>query len=162
MEQLHRIAEYTLNNLKSAIDAGMIIYDVDLQKWGLHAKNILGFEDTRFKASDWWVWKFKRTHRITLRKVNKFMTRKRLEDEEKLNVNTENFVNEVKPYITQYGRENVCNSDQSGFQLEMHSGRTLAIEGTRQVECVVQSILYNTSMFFSLFDARFAGIKFVI
>ena len=59
MEKLHRIAEHTLNNFKSAIDAGMIIHDLDLQKWGLHAKNILGFEDTRFKASDWWVWKFR-------------------------------------------------------------------------------------------------------
>ena len=53
MEKLHRIAEYTLNNLKSAIDAGMIVHDVDPRKCGLHAKNILGFNDTRFKASDW-------------------------------------------------------------------------------------------------------------
>ena len=56
----------------------------------------------------------------------------------------ENFVNEVKPYITQYGSENVYNSDQSGFQLEMHSGRTLEIESTRQVECVVQFIFSTT------------------
>ena len=96
MEKLHRIAEYTLNNFRSTIDAGMIIYDVDLQKWGLHAKNILGFEDTQFKAFDWWVWKFKRTHRITFRKVNKFITRKTLEDKEKLKGNAENYVNEVK------------------------------------------------------------------
>ena len=53
-------------------------------------------------------------------------------------------MNEVKPYITQYGIENVYNSDQSGFQLEMHSGRTLSIKGTRQVECVVQSISSTT------------------
>ena len=61
-----------------------------------------------------------------------------------LKVNVENFVNEVKPYITQYGRENDYNSDQSVFQLEIHSGRTLAIEGTRQVKCVVQSISSTT------------------
>ena len=48
-------------------------------------------------------------------------------------------MNEVKPYITQYGTENFFNSDQSGFQLKIHPERTLAIEGTRQVECVVQS-----------------------
>ena len=28
MEKLHRIAEYTLNNIKSAIDASMIVHDV--------------------------------------------------------------------------------------------------------------------------------------
>ena len=95
MEKLHRIAEYTLNNFKNAIDAGMIIHDVVLQKWGLHAKNILGFDDTRFEASDRWVWTFKRTHQITSRKINKFITRKILEDKEKLKVSAENFVNEV-------------------------------------------------------------------
>ena len=135
MEKLHRIAEYTLNNFKSAIDAGMIVHELDLRKQGLHAKNILGFEDSRYEESNWWVWRFKRTHRITSRKFSKFITRKKLQDEEKLKVNTEIFVNEVQPNITQYGRENVYNSDQSGFLLEMHSGKTLAIEGARQVEC---------------------------
>ena len=53
-------------------------------------------------------------------------------------------MHKVKPYITQYGRENVYNSDQCEFQLEMHSGRTLAIEGRRQVECVIQSISSTT------------------
>ena len=120
------------------VNAGMGISH--LNSWlcivrNLYAKNILGFEDSQFEESDWWEWRFKRTHRITSRKFNKWITRKTLEDKEKLKVNTENFLNEVKPYITQYGRENVYNSDQSGFQLEMHSGRTLAIEGTRQVEC---------------------------
>ena len=52
MEKLHCIAVYTSNNFESAIDAGMIVHDVDLRKWGLHAENILGFEDSRFKASD--------------------------------------------------------------------------------------------------------------
>ena len=81
---------------------------------------------------------------MTSRKVNKFITRKTLEDKEKLKINADNFGNEVKPYITQYGRENGYNSDRSGFQLEMHSRRTLVIEGTRQVECVVQSISSTT------------------
>ena len=79
MENLQWGSEYTLNNFKSAIDAGMIVHYVVLRKWGLHAKNILGFEDSWFKASDWWVWKFKQTHRITSRKVNKFITIKTLE-----------------------------------------------------------------------------------
>ena len=74
MEKLHRIAENTLNNFKSAIDAGMIVHNVDLWKWSLNAKSILGFEDSRFKTSYWWVWRFKRIHRITSRNVNKFNT----------------------------------------------------------------------------------------
>ena len=49
MEKLHRITEYTLNNFKSAIDAGTIIYDVDLQKWGLNSENILGLKSYDLK-----------------------------------------------------------------------------------------------------------------
>ena len=51
-----------------------------------------------------------------------------------------NFIGEVKPLIEQYGIENVYNTDQSGFQLALHSERTLAVEGKKKVECVVQSI----------------------
>ena len=143
MEKLHRITEYTLNNLK----CNWCWYDSSRcrpTKWGLHAKNIIAFDDTRFKASDWWMWRFTRTLRTTLRKNNKFVTRKTLEDKEKLKVRAEISVNEVKPYITKYGTENVYSLDQSEFQLEMHSGRTTAIEGKRQVECVVQSISSTT------------------
>ena len=53
-EKLHRIAEYTLNNFKSAIDAGMIIHDVDLQKWGLHAEKSLVLKTHDLKHLTGW------------------------------------------------------------------------------------------------------------
>ena len=34
--------------------------------------------------------------------------------------------------IGHYGFENIYNSDQSGFQLKLHAGRSLAIEGTKR------------------------------
>ena len=70
-----------------------------------------------------------------------------------LKVSAKNFVYEVKPYTIQYERENVYNSNRSGFQLEVHSGRILTIEGTRQVECVVQSICST------LFNPRFLRME---
>ena len=36
------------------------------------------------------------------------------------------------------------NSDESGFQLVIHSGRSLACEGQKKVECVVQSVSSTT------------------
>lgn len=57
---------------------------------------------------------------------------------------SDEFLQKVKPYFAKYGSENIYNSDQSGFQLEIHSGRTLAEEGTKQVTCVVQSITSTT------------------
>jgi len=43
-----------------------------------------------------------------------------------------------------YGFKNINNSDQSEFQLELHADRSLAIEGTRKIECTVQSVLATT------------------
>lgn len=38
------------------------------------------------------------------------------------------------------GPNNIYNSDQSGFNLEMHAGRTLAYMGTLKVESLAQSV----------------------
>lgn len=38
MEKLKRISEYTIHNMKNAIDGGMIIHDIDLRRWALQAK----------------------------------------------------------------------------------------------------------------------------
>jgi len=43
----------------------------------------------------------------------------------------------VKPLIEQFGSENIFNSDQNDFQLEIHSGRSLSNEGVKKVECAV-------------------------
>lgn len=144
MEKLQRISDYTLNNFKIALDGSMIIHDIDLRKWALHAQKLLQFEDVRFKASDKRLWRFKKEHRITSRKINKFITRKTLESSEALKLSAANFVERVKPYIELHGKQNIYNSDQSGFQLEIHSGRTLAVEGTKRVECLIQSISSTT------------------
>ena len=70
--------------------------------------------------------KFKRAHRITSQKITKFITRKTLEDSKDLTKTAEEFMNNVKSFVNDIGLENVYNSDQSGFQFEMYSGRTLA------------------------------------
>ena len=88
--------------------------------------------------------KFKRAHRIASRKITKFITRKTLEDSKDLTKTAEDFINNVKSVINEIGLKNVYNLDQSGFQFEMHFGRTLANQGSKEIECVVQSISSTT------------------
>ena len=85
--------------------------------------------DARFKASKKWVDKFKRAHRITSRKIRKFITRKTSENSQHLTTTAEEFINNFKSVINDIGLENIYNSNQSGFQFEMHSGRPLANHG---------------------------------
>lgn len=42
------------------------------------------------------------------------------------------FIENVKYYVERYGTENVYNSDQSGFRLEFHAGRTLIQQGIKK------------------------------
>ena len=46
--------------------------------------------------------------------------------------------------VAKYGPENLYNFNQSGFELEIHSGRTVAIEDTKEVEIVEQSVPSTT------------------
>ena len=107
------------------------------RQWALKAYKELGDNSMVFKASRKWIYNFEKAHRIVSRKVTMFITRKTLEDKEVLKTKATEFVNEINPLVARFGPENLYNSEQSGLQLEIHSGRTLAIEGTRKVECTV-------------------------
>ncbi|EZA50281.1 hypothetical protein X777_11292 [Ooceraea biroi] len=52
----------------------------------------------------------------------------------------EEFVNQVKPYINVIGEGSTYNADESGFNLEIHSGRTLTNMGAKRVEATIQSL----------------------
>jgi len=127
---LKQISEYILNNFN------IVLHDIDLARWAVRAQEDLNVPG--FKASMRWIQKFKVIHNIVSRKITKFVTKKSIlanvELEEKCNL----FIKNVKYQITQYGAENIYNSDQSGFQLELHAGRTLAYKGTKRIESVVQ------------------------
>ena len=139
-EVLMRVSEYVLNKFRSAVNTGRIVHDRDLRRWALKAYNDEGNKNILFKASRSWVHNFKKAHHIVSRKITKFVTRKTLEDDEKLKTIAQNFVQEVKPLVKEYGLDNVYNSNESGFQLEIHSGRSLACKGQKKVEYVVQSV----------------------
>ncbi|KYQ49302.1 hypothetical protein ALC60_11634 [Trachymyrmex zeteki] len=94
---------------------------------------------TSWNASKKWIHNFKQKHHIVSRKINKFITQKTLTDINKLEIEANNFVEKVKQEISLIGAENVLNSDQSGFNLEMHTGHTLSFKGQQQIETLTQS-----------------------
>lgn len=119
-----------------------MIHDIDMSRWALRAQQEISVPG--FTASKQWVNRFKKAHSIVSRKITKFITKKILQSKEHLEAKSNRFVENVKYYITRYGFENIYNSDQSGFQIELHSGRFLAIEGTKKIECIAQSISATT------------------
>jgi len=73
------------------------------------------------------------------RKITKFVNRSAARDKEQLQTACQEFISTVKSYINLFELENIYNADESGFNLELHSGRTLTTQGIKTVESVVQS-----------------------
>ena len=91
-----------------------------------------------FVASDFWLYKFKTTNRIVSRKINRTVTPRFVRDEVDIRQKADQFIttvnNEMKNFMPY-----IFNLDQSGFNYEMHTGRTLPIKGLLQVTALVQS-----------------------
>ncbi|XP_029162654.1 uncharacterized protein LOC114934181 [Nylanderia fulva] len=141
-DKLKKISTFTLNKFHEGIEKGIIIHDIDIARWAIRAQkevNLLGFT-----ASLSWVKRFKLAHNIVSRKITKFITKKHLASDKDLEARSKSFIENVKSFIIQYGIENVYNSDQSGFQLEFHFGRSLSPIGIKKVERIVQSISATT------------------
>jgi len=143
-DKLSYISKFTYDKFTAAVESGFMVHDIDIKRWALQAQEEIGNLNPIFQASYSWVSRFKKTHRIVSRKVTNFVTRRTLEDSVDLQKTTDDFLNTVKPLIEQFGSENVYNSDQSGFQLEIHSGRSLSHQGIRKVQRVVQSLASTT------------------
>lgn len=144
IEKLSYISKFTHDKFTAAVESGFMVHDIDLKRWALQAQEEIGNLNPIFKASHSWIARFKKSHRIVSRKVTKFVTRRTLEDSVDLQQSADNFLETVKPLIEQFGSENIYNSDQSGFQLEIHSGRSLSNQGEKKIERVVQSISSTT------------------
>jgi len=123
----------------SALCKLLPIHDLDIRRWALNARNQLQLSADFFKASEKWIYNFKQKHRIVSRKINKFITQKTLTDANKLKIEANNFVEKIKTEMSLVGIKNVFNSDQSGFNLEMHTRRTLSFKGQQKIETLTQS-----------------------
>lgn len=66
------------------------------------------------------------------RKVNKFIMQK--SDQIKFKEQATEFVDDISRLISDIGECNIFNTDQSGFNLEMHTGRTLSFKGELKIE----------------------------
>lgn len=136
-EKLIYISHYVLNHFKEANNEQRIIHDLDLRQWALEAKEQIDLPS--FKAGPTWILNWKRKYKIVSRKITKFVNRSLMRDKAQLEIACQEFVSTVKPFIGLYGTENIYNADESGFNLEVHSGRTLTTQGVKTVETLIQS-----------------------
>ena len=136
------MTEYVLQKFEEGCDRRSIIHNMNLRLWVLEAKDQVGLPE--FKASKWWIWKFKNVHKIVSRKITTFRTQFTFENIGNLKDVAQSFVSNVRSNIPAIGVEEIYNADECGFNLEIHSGRTLTKSGTKTVEAMVQSVSSTT------------------
>jgi len=72
-DKLAFITEYVLQKFEETCNKRSIVHDMNLRSWVLEAKDQVDLPE--FKASKWWIWKFKNVHKIISRKITTFRTR---------------------------------------------------------------------------------------
>jgi len=78
------------------------------------------------------------------RKITKFINRLYSTNQEQLQIACQEFISSVKSFLDFFKIQNIYNADGSGFNLEIHSGRTLTTQDVKTVETVIQSQLAIT------------------
>ena len=113
------------------------VHNIDLKRWGLRKAREISYSD--FKASDSWLNNFKKQFKISSRKITKYVTLKHEEDSDILSTVMKTFLNEVNTFITLHRSQLVINTDQSGFEYEIMSSRTLSKVGEKKTLAAIQS-----------------------
>lgn len=113
------------------------VSDTTLRDWALEIANAIGAKE--FTASQSWISRFKRSHKIVARKITKFVSRNRSENEVTQMEMIEAFLTTAKNKIASFSESYVYNADQSGFQKEMRAKRTLSFKGEKHIEAIAQS-----------------------
>jgi hypothetical protein len=141
-EKLFKVQTQTYDMFKNARINLLPVHDIDIKRWSLKIAKTLNLNN--FKASNSWINKFKITYRIRSRKVTKFETRSSFENEEALKQKAKDFVRNSLEIIKDYPEDHIFNTDQTGFNYEMHSNRTLSYIGESNTSLLIKS-RYATS-----------------
>jgi len=96
------------------------------------------YED--FKANSKFIQSMKDEFKITSRKITKFVTRKSSADEDAIQKSASTFAKKISEIKSTCQDRNVWNTDQSGFNYELISNRTLSDRGEKDTLALVQSV----------------------
>ncbi len=114
---LREVWTYTYNEFINAKNNNLIIHDWDLKRWAIKKKNEISLQN--FTASNMWLWKFKRQYRIVSRKITKFVTRNYSREKDDQISTANMFVNSTKLFLQNFSDNQIYNTDQSGFNMEV-------------------------------------------
>lgn len=94
---------------------------------------------TRFKASLAWLYRFKKKNKIVSRKITKVLSRSQIASLPNVNERVREFRSSFNGDMLEdgYTPDEIYNTDQSGFNIELLSGRTLEVQGSKLIQASI-------------------------
>lgn len=127
ISKLQELKNNVFEGFRMARVLGHPVHDIDIQKWAINSAKTLHISN--FQASTFWLHKFKLEHGIVSRKVTKVVSN--ILEDGNIQVEVEIFLKHANGIISQIDSSCVLNTDQSGFQYELYSQRTLSNSGEK-------------------------------
>lgn len=112
-----------------------------------------------FKASRHWLKNWQKKYAIVSRKITKVVSKKNATPQatEQVQQELEQFRRNFKAAVEGRDKSTIFNTDQSGFNPEMLSGRTLEVKGTHKVFSVIRSQHSRTHSYTAQFMISASG-----
>lgn len=128
-QKLEKIDQYVFDRFTKIRSSFLPVHDQDLRRLAItKAKQLLL---NNFKGSTYWILNFKRRHQISSRKVTKIITKNHDEDFEEIIRQAKMFIRDTNELFPDFPLAHILNTDQSSFNYEKFSTRTLSRVGEK-------------------------------
>ncbi|CAF2029929.1 unnamed protein product [Rotaria magnacalcarata] len=134
IQKLRCIDEFVYAEFIRARESSLPVHDSDVRRLTFKKARTLNLNG--FTASHHWILDFKHRHHISSRKI----TKHHVEDRDKILESADDFVKKVKDKLPNYTADHILNSDQSSFNYENPSTRTLTSTGEKTTTVLVKSM----------------------
>lgn len=137
-EKIRKVKDYVKMSFENAREKGDIVHYWNLQNWASEAKRRI---DVEFKISNTFLKNFKKDNNIVTRKITKYLTTREISNEAEIKRAGNEFVEKINIMVRDGGlnHDNVWNTDQSNFEYEMCTARTLSQKGEKDTWARCQS-----------------------
>ena len=145
--KMNTINTRVFEHFKEMSARNAIIHDRTIRQWTLQIKRQVDPDDQlNIKASESWIYKFKKRNRIVSRSITHKVSKNCASKEEDIQRKSDEFVRKMKSLFIErhLAPKHILNTEQSRFEKEMHSGRTLRPMGIKRVYATVGSTSATT------------------
>lgn len=140
-DKWRRVDEEVLQKMREARRDKLPVHGADLRRWALNAASAIGLQ-TSVSAS--WLHEWKKRHGIVSRKVSQVWSTAKLEKAAETEAAAVEFRKLVLSKLGGRDPDMIMNIDQSGYQYEYFSERTLSFKGEHATPIAIRSMSRTT------------------